>query len=52
MTADGERVRLVPGLDGSLYQMDRNSVSPLPISADTLLSSSYRIAEDTIFSGQ
>lgn len=52
LTTHGERVRLIPALDGSLYQMNHKGLSPLPISSDTLLSSSYKMSHDTIFSGE
>uniref|UniRef100_A0A2P2HXH6 non-specific serine/threonine protein kinase n=1 Tax=Hirondellea gigas TaxID=1518452 RepID=A0A2P2HXH6_9CRUS len=50
-TADGESVRVVPALDGSLYQLQRNKYEVLPVSADTLLASSYKYSDNTFFSG-
>ena len=43
----GGKARLVPSLDGGLYQMDEEGIEPFPLNADTLLSSSYRFGEDS-----
>lgn len=47
----GQRVRLVPSLDGSLYKFDGETVEPLPMSADFLLRSSYRLGDDLVITG-
>lgn len=47
----GQRVRLVPSLDGSLYKFDGDTVEPLPMSADFLLKSSYRLGDDLVITG-
>lgn len=46
-----QRVRLVPSLDGSLYKFDGETVEPLPMSADFLLRSSYRLGDDLVITG-
>ncbi|XP_077543982.1 eukaryotic translation initiation factor 2-alpha kinase 3-like isoform X1 [Haemaphysalis longicornis] len=47
----GQRVRLVPSLDGSLYKFNGETVEPLPMSADFLLRSSYRLGDDLVITG-
>ncbi|CAD5123678.1 DgyrCDS12002 [Dimorphilus gyrociliatus] len=51
VTRNGIRTRLIPSLDGSLYQFDGKSVEPLPLNADTLLSSSFKLSDDSVIVG-
>ncbi|CAL4232530.1 unnamed protein product, partial [Meganyctiphanes norvegica] len=47
----GEWIRLIPSLDGSIYRFNGEDFEALPLTADTLLHSSYKFNKDTIFSG-
>ena len=50
---NGVPTRLVPSLDGTVYQLNEESIEALPFSADTLLSSSFKLNEDlTIVGGK
>lgn len=51
MTRDGVPVRLIPSLDGGLYQYDGESIEAIPLTADSLLSSSFKLADDTTMVG-
>lgn len=44
-------MRLVPSLSGGLYKFDGESVEAFPITAESLLSSSVRITDQSIISG-
>ena len=46
-TNGGGKARLVPSLDGGLYQIDEDGIVPFPLNADTLLSSSLRFGENS-----
>lgn len=46
ITNGGLKKRLVPSLDGSLYQVDSSGIEAVPITADFLLSSSFKFSED------
>lgn len=48
---DGVPTRYIPSLDGGLYRYDGESIEALPMTAETLLSSSFRLAEDTVMIG-
>ena len=45
------KTRLIPSLDGGLYQCDGDTVEALPFTADTLLSSSFKFTDDTTIVG-
>ncbi|PAA81680.1 hypothetical protein BOX15_Mlig031813g1, partial [Macrostomum lignano] len=49
--SSGQPYRIIPSLDGSLFRLDSGSLHSLPVTADTLLSTSYRLAEDTFVVG-
>lgn len=42
---------MIPSLSGGLYQFDGESIEPIPITADNLLSSSFKFSDDLIISG-
>ena len=42
---------MIPSLDGGLYQYDGVAVEPVPFTADTLLSSSLRLNDQSIMVG-
>jgi eukaryotic translation initiation factor 2-alpha kinase 3 len=48
---DGAKIQLIPSLDGSLFSFDGEKIEPLPVSADTLLSSSFKVSEDSVITG-
>ncbi|KAL4232210.1 Eukaryotic translation initiation factor 2-alpha kinase 3 [Mactra antiquata] len=48
---DGIPTRYIPSLDGELYRYDGASIEAVPLSADKLLSSTYKLAEDTMMIG-
>ena len=48
---DGQSTRLIPSLDGSLYQFDGENIEPVPFTADTLLSSSFRFTDESTIVG-
>lgn len=47
----GQRVRLIPSLDGSLYKFNGETVEPLPLTADFLLKSSFKLGDDMVITG-
>lgn len=51
MSYEGVKTRLIPSLDGNLYQLREDLIEPLFISAGDLLKSSFRVSEDTMFTG-
>lgn len=51
MKRDGISTRLIPSLDGGLYQFDGEDIEPVPLAADILLSSSFRFAENSMVVG-
>lgn len=51
MTHNGKKIRLIPSLDGALYQFDGNKLEALPLSAETLLSTTYRLGDDSMIVG-
>lgn len=51
LNSHGKLVRLIPSLDGGLYKFDGEGIEPIPISADSLLHSSYRAADDLLITG-
>ncbi|KAL5016923.1 hypothetical protein ScPMuIL_006512 [Solemya velum] len=51
MTRNGVPVRFIPSLDGGLYQYDGENIEAVPLTADSLLSSSFKLADDTMMVG-
>ncbi|GFO07070.1 eukaryotic translation initiation factor 2-alpha kinase 3-like [Plakobranchus ocellatus] len=51
MVRNGKKMRLIPSLDGALYQYDGEKVEAIPMSAETLLSSTYRLSDDSMIVG-
>lgn len=43
--------RYIPSLDGGLYRYDGESIHPVPLSAEKLLSASHKMSEDTMMVG-
>ena len=48
---DGVPTRYIPSLDGGLYRYDGESIEAVPMTAETLLSSSFKMADDTVMIG-
>jgi len=48
---NGVSTRYIPALDGGLYRYDGESIHPVPLSADKLLSASHKMSEDTMMVG-
>ncbi|CAL1530217.1 unnamed protein product [Lymnaea stagnalis] len=51
MIRNGKKFRLIPSLDGALYQFDGEKVEAIPMSAESLLSSTYRLSDDSMIVG-
>ncbi|XP_076368926.1 pancreatic eIF-2alpha kinase [Tachypleus tridentatus] len=51
LSSQGKWIRLIPSLDGSLYKFDGKTVEPVPVTAETLLKSSYKLADDILITG-
>lgn len=52
LTNNGQWVRMIPSLTGALYKFDGETVEPIPINADNLLSSSFKFSDDLVISGK
>ena len=48
---NGKKLRVIPSLDGALYQYDGEKVEAVPMSAETLLSNTYRLSDDAMVVG-
>ena len=48
---DGIKSRIIPSLGGTLFQFDGQSIKPMQIDADLLMSSSFRMGDDTYIVG-
>lgn len=51
LTNNGQVVRIIPSLSGSLYQLTGRTVEAIPITAENLLSLSYKFSDDLVISG-
>ncbi|XP_013794487.1 eukaryotic translation initiation factor 2-alpha kinase-like [Limulus polyphemus] len=51
LSSQGKWIRLIPSLDGSLYKFNGKTVEPVPVTAETLLKSSYKLADDILITG-
>lgn len=45
-------VRMIPSLYGGLYKFDGEDIEQIPVTADHLLSSSYKFSDDLVISGK
>ncbi|XP_022098322.1 eukaryotic translation initiation factor 2-alpha kinase 3-like [Acanthaster planci] len=43
--------KVIPSLDGGLFRWDGQNVEPVPLSADMLLSSSFKLSDDAVMVG-
>lgn len=48
---NGQMYRLVPSLEGGLFLVDSTAMRPLPITADSLLASSFQLADNSLLVG-
>uniref|UniRef100_T1PB13 non-specific serine/threonine protein kinase n=1 Tax=Musca domestica TaxID=7370 RepID=T1PB13_MUSDO len=51
LTNNGQFVRMIPSLSGGIYKFDGQSIDPIPITTDNLLSSSAKFSDDLVISG-
>ena len=51
LTSNGQFVRMIPSLSGGIYKFDGESIDPIPITTDNLLSSSAKFSDDLVISG-
>ncbi|KAF5300197.1 hypothetical protein FQA39_LY11231 [Lamprigera yunnana] len=51
LTNNGQWIRIIPSLSGSLYKFNGITIDPMPISADSLLSSSFKYLDDLAVAG-
>lgn len=51
LTNNGEWIRIIPSLAGTLYKFDGNTIDPISISAEALLRSSFRYSDDLVIAG-
>ena len=49
---NGIPTQLVPSMDGNLYQMDSEGIEPIPLAADLLLTSTYKLTDDSFIVGR
>ncbi|XP_055853911.1 eukaryotic translation initiation factor 2-alpha kinase [Episyrphus balteatus] len=51
LTNNGQFVRMIPSLSGGIYKFDGDSIDPIPITTENLLSSSFKFSDDLVISG-
>ncbi|KAL8567987.1 hypothetical protein ACOMHN_029162 [Nucella lapillus] len=51
VTKDGVSTRLIPSLDGGLYEFDGEDIKAIPMTAESLLSSSVRLTDNCVMVG-
>ncbi|XP_076261905.1 pancreatic eIF-2alpha kinase isoform X1 [Rhynchophorus ferrugineus] len=51
LTNNGEWIRIIPSLTGTLYKFDGSTIDPISISAETLLKSSFKYSDDLVIAG-
>nr|XP_014089548.1 eukaryotic translation initiation factor 2-alpha kinase isoform X1 [Bactrocera oleae] len=51
LTNNGQFVRMIPSLSGGIYKFDGDSIDPIPITTENLLSSSAKFSDDLVISG-
>ncbi|XP_057656757.1 eukaryotic translation initiation factor 2-alpha kinase [Diorhabda carinulata] len=48
---NGEWIRMIPSLTGTLYKFDGTTLDPIPITAEELLKSSFKYSDDLVIAG-
>ena len=51
LASNAKWVRLIPSLAGGLYKFDGEVIEPVPLSAEKLLRSSFKFADNTVMTG-
>ncbi|KAJ8923794.1 hypothetical protein NQ315_010376 [Exocentrus adspersus] len=51
LTNNGELIRIIPSLTGTIYKFDGSTIDPIPITAESLLKSSFRYSDDLVIAG-
>lgn len=51
LTNNGQWVRIIPSLTGSLYKFNGKTIDAIPITADNLLKSSFLYSDDLVIAG-
>lgn len=51
ITYNEQAIRLIPSLNGGLYKFDGESVEPFPITAESLLSTTVKLTDQSIITG-
>ncbi|XP_018333470.1 eukaryotic translation initiation factor 2-alpha kinase [Agrilus planipennis] len=51
LTNNGQWIRIIPSLSGSLYKFDGSNIDAIPITADNLLTSSFKYSDDMVIAG-
>ena len=51
VTRNGEPTRLIPSLDGGLYEFNGEDLNAIPMTAESLLSSSVRLTDNCVMVG-
>ena len=51
LTNNAKWVRLIPSLAGGLYKFDGEVIEPIPLSAEELLRTSFKFADNTVMTG-
>lgn len=48
MSHNFKAVRLIPSLNGNLYKFDGDDIEQIPVTADDLLSSSFKFSDELV----
>lgn len=51
LTNNGEWIRMIPSLTGTLYKFDGSTINPIPITTEELLKSSFKYSDDLVIAG-
>jgi translation initiation factor 2-alpha kinase 3 len=51
LTDNGQFVRMIPSLSGSIYKFNGSSIEPFPVTADMMLKSPFAFCSDLAISG-
>lgn len=51
LTNNGQWIRIIPSLSGGLYKFDGSYIDAIPITAESLLKSSFRYSDDLVIAG-
>lgn len=51
LTNNGQWMRIIPSLTGSLYKFNGDTIDEIPITADSLLTASFRYLDGLVIAG-